>query len=836
MSFLTDFIRLAALVISLSFIYGIHQRHLSRYSHRIKELFTGILFSLIAIASMLSPIVMLPGIIIDARIITIVYAAVFGGIPASLIVTASCLLTRILLGGEGIFAGAASIVMAFLLGILIRNIYLRRKKKKKPHFFVLFAAAGLFSTHIYLISMIFLPGELILSDLIKSASVPLTLIFTVIGWFAGVLILREEDRYQIEQKLKQENERKTKALAVANDGYFEWDYKSGKFYLDSNYYRMIGYEPGEFEGSVEEWRSRIHQDDLPVVDRGLLDFSSGLDQEFDMIYRFRKKDGSWLWIHARAVVTGRDDRGDVLRVLGTHSDISAYKDAQHELKQFLSAIEHAAEAILISDSEGMIEYVNPAFCVMTGYSREEVIGRKTNLLKSGEQDNEFYRDLWDVIKGGQSWSGQMKNRRKDGSLYTEESVISPVISEDNSSIINFVSIKKDISGDLDLQEQIEQSRKMQAIGQLAGGVAHDFNNMLTGIMTASMMLRKKIPGDDLAERYLSIIDEAVQRSAELTRNLLSFSRKQPQLLNIISLHDSIRRTEKLLRSTLDKSIQLNIDLCDGEDAIVGDTSRIENAVLNLCINASHAIDSDSGVITVKTEVVTFDKKRCEKDPFDLEPGDYIHLSVRDNGSGIDQDHLGKIFEPFFTTKQKTKGTGLGLTAVYTMVQQHKGSISVESAPGKGTVFHLYFYLVGKKAESHFVPDTYLSSRGEGTILLVDDEELIRKPVMDMLTDAGFHVYVAQDGREALDVFSEHSRTIDLVILDVVMPGMDGLNCLIGLRKIKPAIPVIVETGFTAEEKINRMREIGIQGFIRKPAGEKEIRQVIDDVLSATIDA
>ncbi|MBN2656061.1 MAG: PAS domain-containing protein [Spirochaetales bacterium] len=836
MSYLTEFIRLAALVISLSFVYGIHQRHLSRHSRWMKEIFTGILFSAVAVASMISPVVLLPGLIIDTRVIMIVYASAFSGIPSSLIVATACAITRLAIGGTGIYAGLASIVIAVFLGIPIGMIRMKRKKAVLSRFSLLYAFTGLASALVFLITIVFLPPELPLFDLARSVALPLTLIFTVIGWFTGILIDREEDRFRIEESLKRENTRKSMALSVANDGYFEGDLKSGKLYLDSNFYRMSGYEPGDFPGAFEEWRARIHRDDILSVDEAFRSFTSGLDREFDMIYRFEKKDGSWLWIHIRAIAIERDEGGAVVRLLGTHSDISAWKEAQQELKQLQSAIEHAAEAILISDAEGLIEYVNPAFCQMTGYSREEVLGRKTNLLKSGEQNHDFYSELWETIKSGQSWSGQMKNRRKDGSLYTEESVISPVLGEDNSTIINFVSIKKDISGDIDLQEQIEQSRKMQAIGQLAGGVAHDFNNMLTGIMTASMMLRRKIPGDELAERYLSIIDEAVQRSAELTRNLLSFSRKQPQLLNIISLHESIRRAEKLLRSTLDKGIKLNIELFDGENFIVGDSSRIENAVLNLCINASHAIQADQGEITVRTEVVTFDRKRCEKDPFDLIPGEYIHLSVKDNGSGISPENLTKIFEPFFTTKGKTKGTGLGLTAVYTMVQQHKGSISVDSRPGEGTEFHLYFYHVGEKAESEFISVPVLSVRGEGTILLVDDEDLIRKPLKDMLTDRGYQVYVAEDGQEALEVFGDHSDSIDLVILDVIMPRMDGLNCLKGLRKIKPSIAVIVESGFSSEEKIGRMREIGIQGFIRKPAGEKEICRVIEDVLGATADA
>lgn len=826
----TEMIRVAALLIAFAYVYGRLFTYFHFESPLRKQIVNGIIFSAMCLINMLMPIELGKGIFIDSRVIIIAYSGLFGGFGSSLMTGAVCAAYRFHMGGAGLYAGFISIFLAVILGYILSRFYSADRPALKR---ALFAGTGLANALGGLAALFILMKLQGLQNPFTLPVLPFMVIYPLMSYMTGSLISREIDRIRLEAHLREDNDRKRKALMVATDGYFEWDLKTDRLITDSNYYMQAGYYPGEFEGTQEEWRKRVHPADLPMVEKNVRDYVDGLIDSYDVAYRFLRKDRSWMWIHARAVPLEKDRNGRILRLLGTHSDITGHKEAQMELRRLQSAIEHAAEAIVVTDTNGFIKYINPAFTAMTGYSREEVSGSKTSILKSGEHDNQFYEKIWSVFTGGKSWSGHIRNRRKNGTLYDEEIVISPVYGEDNSTIVSYVAIMRDITEDLDLRNQISQSRKMQALGQLAGGVAHDFNNMLTGILSATLMLRKRTGLDEKSLKYIGIIDEAVQRSAELTRSLLSFSRKQPHLLNIIDLHESVNSTAKLLRSTLDKSITLELDFQEDKCSIVGDAAQVENALLNLCINASHAL-TGGGKIRISTSLVHFDKARCDKDPFEPAPGEYIHLSVEDNGTGIAPEHLGKIFDPFFTTKGKNEGTGLGLTAVYTMIQQHKGSISVDSTLGRGTVFHLYFYRIDEDREIEKKPepvDTH-NATGGGHILLVDDEVLIRKPLHDVLTEAGYRVSTAEDGEKALEIFGTRGEGIDIVILDVVMPVMDGVACLRKIRDLKPEMPVIIQTGYSASEKISQMMDMGIQGVLRKPATPDELKKTISRVLSA----
>ncbi|MDA3809597.1 MAG: PAS domain-containing protein [Spirochaetaceae bacterium] len=656
--------------------------------------------------------------------------------------------------------------------------------------------------------------------------------FVLILIFGSFLILSfliwNHLRIQKYKELKR-REQQYKALSVSNDGFYDWNIQNNTIHFDSNYYKMAGYESEEFPGNYHEWYKRVHPEDskrtIKEINALLIDESSKYDVEF----RFKRKDGSWMWIRSRGIISERDKSGKILRVLGTHSDITKAKNAESELKRLYFAIEQADEIIMITNVSGVIQYVNASFTRVTEYTKEEAIGQNARLIKSGEQNQSFYQNLWETITSGKSWNGIIKNKKKGGDLYTEKAAISPVRDIDGS-LVNFVAIKRDISKELSFEEQLLQSQKMQAIGQLAGGVAHDFNNMLTGILTASLMLRKISVNSEKALKYLGIIDEAVERSAGLTKNLLSFSREKPQLLTIIDIHHSINKTVNLLKSTLSRSIRFELNLHSPVSAIIGDPSQIENSILNLGINASHAI-SDEGLISISTEIVFFDQSYCEENIFDLEAGDYIHIQFKDDGQGIHKENLVKIFEPFFTTKEISKGTGLGLTSVYGMIKQHKGSISVESEENRGTCFHLYFPLINHDIEvTHPDQPNTFNKIGEGSILLVDDENLIRTPLKELLQDVGYRVLIANDGEMAVEIYRAHSDEIDVVILDIIMPKMNGCNCLKILRSINPNVKVIVESGSSSLDNMDKMRELGIQGTINKPSSEDEILREVQRVL------
>lgn len=827
MIFFDEIIVVTAILFSFTYLFGTLRRYVKFKSPIFHELIYGVFFSIIALLSMNFSIELTSGIIFDGRTLFIAFAAVFGGILSCFITAFSCIIYRIEIGGIGQNPGILIIVLALGIGILFRKILKKNLTNFKIPYFLLL---GFASAAIMLSVIPFFSDKNIQIQILKDVLLPLFLIFPLISTFLGFLLMREIKQLQIEKDNLQRINRKRLALSISSDGFYDWNVENDEVYFDDNYYSMAGYEPGEFPMKQEQWFKRIHPEDQKYLKEKVNLFVEGKEKQYDEEFRFLCKDRSWMWIRSKAVISEKDYKGRAVKVLGTHRDITKFKDIQHELNRLSLAIEQAVEVVMITDINGYVQYVNPSHFRVTGFTKEETIGSKANILKSGEHDSAFYQKLWSTISRGEVWRGRFKNMKKDGTLYIEDAVISPVREEDGE-ITGFVTIKRDVTKELSFQEQLNQSQKMQAVGQLAGGVAHDFNNMLTGIMTASLMLQKTLSGDSKSMKYISIINQAVERSADLTRSLLNFSRKQPQALNIINLHDSINNAIHLLKSTTDKRISIYTELYRGSCIIIGDASQIENSILNLGINATQAIEKE-GSIKIFTDVVSLDMNYCKDNVFDIEPGKYIHLSIVDSGCGMDDMTIKKVFEPFFTTKSKLKGTGLGLSSVYAMIKQHKGAVFIHSKVEEGTEFHLYFPLIEEhKVVSHNTIREIEPEKCEGCILLVDDEELIRQSVREMLIDSGYRVLVADDGEMALNMFVENNAKIDLVILDMIMPRMDGFKCLQAMREVNPHIKVIIESGFVADDKMKQLEELGIQGIIIKPGTYQEINSVILNALN-----
>ncbi|BHH86172.1 hypothetical protein LA52FAK_44610 [Desulforhopalus sp. 52FAK] len=377
-----------------------------------------------------------------------------------------------------------------------------------------------------------------------------------------------------------------------------------------------------------------------------------------------------------------------------------------------------------------------------------------------------------------------------------------------------------------LEVQLEQAKRLEAIGTLAGGVAHDFNNMLGGIIGAAELLSTRLSNDAKAERYYRIIIESAGRAADLTEQLLTFSRTGPKTSTPIDVHEVINATLVLARNTIDKRIELKTTFTDEESTIIGDSSQLQNVFLNLCINSAHSMP-EGGQITICSKVLELDEIYCTLSSFALEPGQYLEIEVRDSGKGIDPQYLPMIFDPFFTTKKQGEGTGLGLASVYGTIQQHNGAISVYSEVNVGTAFHLLLPLTSVDAVP--IQTTQVLTKGSGRILVVDDEEVMRITAKAVLEDLGYEVILAKNGQQAVDTF-KHQKGIDLVLLDMVMPVMNGRDCFYKLQEINPQVRVVLSSGFTREEDLKEMRQSGLKGFIRKPYRSVNLSQVIHDVL------
>jgi two-component system, cell cycle sensor histidine kinase and response regulator CckA len=509
-------------------------------------------------------------------------------------------------------------------------------------------------------------------------------------------------------------------------------------------------------------------------------------------------------------------------------DITAHKRAKAEHKRLMAAIEQVGESIVMTDAQGEIQFVNPAFERMTGYSREEAVGRNPRILKSGEQDDLYYRNLWETVSGGRIWSGRMVNRRKDGTLYTEETTISPV-RDTSDRIVNYVSVNRDITEHLRLAAQFQQAQKMEAVGLLAGGVAHDYNNMLTVILGyADLALKKVDPAQPLHGNLEQII-KAAKRSADITRQLLTFARKQTIIPVALDLNQAVESMLKMLRRLIGEDIDLAWLPMGGLCQVKIDPVQVDQILANLCVNARDAI-SNVGKVTIETGNAVFDETYCALHA-GFVPGEYVLLAVSDDGCGMDKETLDQIFEPFFTSKGVGKGTGLGLSMVYGIVKQNNGFINVYSEQGKGTTFRIYLpRYAGQAFHTHLEMAVEIPPGHGETLLVVEDEPAILEMSKTMLEELGYRVLAAGMPGEAIGLAEEHAGEINLLITDVVMPEMNGHDLAERLQSLYPGIKNLFMSGFTANVIARRGVLDENDNFIQKPFSMEELAVKVREAL------
>lgn len=501
-------------------------------------------------------------------------------------------------------------------------------------------------------------------------------------------------------------------------------------------------------------------------------------------------------------------------------DITAQKGAKAERNRLLAAIEQAGEAIVMTDAQGNIQFVNPAFERMTGYSAAEAAGRNPRLLKSGVQDDLFYRNLWATLANGKSWSGRMVNKRKDGSLYTEESTISPV-RDAADQIVNYVAVNRDLTEHLRLSAQFHQAQKMESVGLLAGGVAHDFNNMLTVISGhAELALRRGGLSRQLQDDLAGII-KAARHSTDITSQLLAFARKQTITPVVLDLNQSVESMLKMLRRLIGEDIELAWHPGGSSCPVKMDPVQVNQILANLCVNARDAIGG-VGKIMIETKPAVIDASDCARN-FGYVAGEYVLLSISDDGCGMDKETIDQIFEPFFTSKGVGLGTGLGLATVYGIVKQNNGFINVYSEPGTGTTFRIYLPLHAEQAVAPKRDEVAEVPHGHGeTILTVEDEPTIRMVSKLMLEELGYRVLVAATPGEAIELAEGHAGEIALVISDVVMPEMNGRDLAQRLLSLHPDLKILFMSGYTADVIAHRgVLDKGVN-FMQKPFSLQEL--------------
>jgi two-component system, cell cycle sensor histidine kinase and response regulator CckA len=526
----------------------------------------------------------------------------------------------------------------------------------------------------------------------------------------------------------------------------------------------------------------------------------------------RRKDGTLIDVEATANAI-LDDSGKAIGFLGIQRDVTARKRAEQELRLLAQSISAIKDCVSITDLENRLIFVNDAFQRVYGYSAEDLLGQNVALIRSPNIPKETVEQILPAtIAGG--WNGEIENRRKDGTLFPVE-LWTSVVRDDTGQLLALVGVARDVSERKALEQQLRQVQKLESIGTLAGGIAHDFNNILAIIMGHAAVVRASGADAGHREKSIKAIDRAVLRGSGLVRQILTFARKTDVLFEPINANEVVSEIVLMMSETFPKSITVEARLARVMPPVSADRTQVHQTLLNLCVNARDAMPN-GGTLTLATERVpagTVREKFAE-----ATAAEYICISASDTGTGMDQATREHLFEPFFTTKEQGKGTGLGLAVVYGIVESHHGFIDVESTLGKGTTFRIFFPAgdrdveipVAKKRNVGEIPG------GTETLLIIEDERMLRDLLEAALGAKGYTVLAASDGKQGLTLYREHQNTIALVITDLGLPKMDGVEVFRQVRELNPKQKVMIASGYMEPETRAKLLEMGAGEFIQKP--------------------
>jgi len=540
-----------------------------------------------------------------------------------------------------------------------------------------------------------------------------------------------------------------------------------------------------------------------------------------------RKDGT----RVSCIVTAtpfRGPDGELIGIVEDLRDITDRKRAEEQAVLLATAIEQAAEGITITDKDGTIRYVNPAFERISGYTHKDIIGQHHGIFKSSRHDEAFYKAMWSTLSRGEVWTGHILDNKGDGTPYEVESSIAP-IRDSAGTITNYVAVMRDVTHEVELEAQLRQVQKMEAIGTLAGGIAHDFNNILGAIMGYTEIALYYVPEGTPGRRNLEQVLKASYRGKGLVKQIITFSRRSEQERQPMQITPVVKEALKFLRASLPATIEIRQNINADSGIVLADPIQIHQVLMNLCSNAAYAMRDTGGVLEIDLGDVNVDAELAAKHP-DLNPGSYLRLTVKDTGCGMDREVMERIFEPFFTTKSPGEGTGMGLAVVHGIVKSYGGAIAVHSEPGEGSVFEMFLPRVEGVSPPQVVSAEPIP-KGNERILFVDDEKDLVDMMLEMLERLGYRVVGRTSGIDALEVFRSQSDEFDLVITDQTMPHMTGADLAKELMCIRPDIPIILCTGFSEVITPEDVKALGIREFLMKPITTREIAQAVRRVLN-----
>jgi len=635
-------------------------------------------------------------------------------------------------------------------------------------------------------------------------------------------VIRGIEFQKIVEKIRDSEERFKLVAKVTNDAIWDWNLIDNSLWWNMGMEKLFGFSLSELESSAKSWTNRIHPEDLPRIETGI---HKVIDSDGDVWadeYRFLKSDGSYAFVEDRGLVI-RNARGKGIRMVGGMTDITVRKEYERKLKEQAGLLNNARDAILVRDLNHNIRYWNNGAERLYGYQSTEVLGKSIESLLYPNDSTNFLEATAETIKNG-FWSGQIIQTCKDGRNITVDGNWSLVRNEVGDPDAIF-AINTDISEKLELEHKLQHAQKLESIGQLTGGIAHDFNNLLTVIIGNSQILHEELEATPKLSSLAEMVMVAGERGAELTQRLLAFARRQALEPRLIKVSKSIDAMKALLKRTIGEAVEIKIINDDHLWDVFIDPGHLDSALMNLCINARDAMDG-AGKITIESSNVTLDADYASNNP-EVEPGEYVVVSISDTGHGMSQETMSKVFEPFFTTKAKGRGTGLGLSMVYGFTKQSGGHVKLYSELGIGTVVKLYIPRAAtSQIETVAVDMPEMDVGGHERILLVEDDELLRPHALRLLREFGYDVVEAANGQEALDIIRKDQR-FDLLFTDVIMPGgMNGPQLALEVHKLIPDLPVLYTSGYTENAIVHHGKvDIGID-LLHKPYRKQSLAEKI----------
>ena len=600
---------------------------------------------------------------------------------------------------------------------------------------------------------------------------------------------------------------------------------NNQLWWSTSFQTVFGYSAEEIEPSIESWTGRLHPADQEQVVQRIQAAVDRGDQLWSDEYRFRRKDGSYAFVFDRGFVFRGAD-GRPLRMIGAMQDISERRQAEEKIRAQARLLDLAGDAIVVRNLNHEVLYWNHGAESIYGWSAKEALGSRITVLVM-KDTKAFEAAQAELLEKGE-WKGELKQFARNG----QEIIVSSrwtLVRDDTGQPVSVLVLDSDVTENKRLENQFLRAQRMESIGTLAGGVAHDLNNILTPIMMAAPLLRMpELPPADF-ERLLDTVEINAERGSAIVKQLLTFGRGIESERVIVQPRHMIKEMAKISQETFPKNIAITVDVADDLWPVRADPTQLHQVLLNLCINARDAMPT-GGSLRITGENLRIDEHYAAQIP-DMKPGSFVVVKVSDSGMGIPRDVMDRIFDPFFTTKEAGKGTGLGLATVMGIVKSHEGSIQVNSEPGKGTTFIVLLPASPGATPVDARGPTERLPRGRGeSILVVDDEPGILDATCRLLQLHNYQVQVAADGAEALGIFSQNFQAIQVILTDLMMPEMDGLALVRVVRRIAPDMKIIATSGLRDVAKLEELKTMEIDAFLPKPYSAEKLLSVLGKVL------